>query len=82
VALSVLDEHVADMPGGPRSTQWQRAKRRRNGFANYRLARYADDFVIMVSGTKAHAEALLTEVAAVLSTVGLRLSPDKTLIDQ
>jgi RNA-directed DNA polymerase len=80
VALSVLDQHVADMPGGPRSTQWQRAKRRRNGLANYRLARYADDFVIMVSGTKAHAEALLTEVAAVLSTVGLRLSPDKTLI--
>jgi RNA-directed DNA polymerase len=80
VALSVLDEHVAGMPGGPRSTQGERAKRRRNGLANYRLARYADDFVIMVSGTEAHARALLPEVAVVLSTVGLRLSAEKTLV--
>jgi hypothetical protein len=42
VALSVLDEHFADKPGGPRSTQHERAKRRRHGLANYRLVRYAD----------------------------------------
>ncbi|MGW7064062.1 group II intron maturase-specific domain-containing protein [Streptomyces sp. NPDC054904] len=47
---------------------------------NYRLIRYADDFVILVSGTRAHAEALLPEVAEVLSSVGLRLSEEKTLI--
>jgi RNA-directed DNA polymerase len=33
-----------------------------------------------VSGTRAHTEALLLEVAGVLSTVGLRLSEEKTLI--
>ncbi|MFF4763197.1 reverse transcriptase domain-containing protein [Streptomyces sp. NPDC001292] len=48
--------------------------------ADYRLIRYADDFVILVSGTRAHAEALHPEVAEVLSTVGLRLSEEKTLI--
>jgi RNA-directed DNA polymerase len=47
---------------------------------NYRLFRYADDFVILVSGTRSQTEALLPEVASVLSTVGLRLSVDKTLI--
>jgi RNA-directed DNA polymerase len=33
-----------------------------------------------VSGTKAHAEVLRDEIAEVLSTMGLRLSPEKTLI--
>ena len=80
VALSVLDEHFAKAPGGPQSTTKQRWTRRQRGLPNYRLIRYADDFVILVSGTRAHAEALLPEVAAVVSTVGLRLSEDKTLI--
>ena len=80
VALSVLDEHFAEAPGGPRSTARQRWTRRRKGLPNYRLIRYADDFVIVVSGTREHAEALLPEVAAVLSVVGLRLSQEKTLI--
>ena len=31
-------------------------------------------------GTKAHAEALRDEIAGVLTTMGLRLSPEKTLI--
>lgn len=76
VALSTLDEHFA--------AKWtdrvERAKRRRHGLANYRLIRYADDFAIMVSGTKAHAEALLEEVAEVLSMLGLRLAMDKTRV--
>jgi RNA-directed DNA polymerase len=80
VSLSVLDEHIAGAAGGLRSTTKQREIRRRKGLPNYRILRYADDFVIMVSGTRAHAEALLSEVAEVLSTVGLRLSVDKTLI--
>jgi RNA-directed DNA polymerase len=45
VALSVLDEHFADKPGGPGCTDTQRARRRRRGEANYRLVRYADDCV-------------------------------------
>jgi RNA-directed DNA polymerase len=80
VALSVLDEHIAQGPGGPAATPYQRAKRRRQGLPNYRLVRYADDWCLTVSGTKEHAEALREEIAVVLSTMGLRLSPEKTLI--
>ena len=80
VALSVLDEHIAQAPGGPGASQYERAKRRRQGLPNYRLIRYADDWCLAVSATKQHAEALREEIAGVLSTMGLRLSPDKTLI--
>ena len=80
VALSVLDEYIAAGPGGPAASPWQRAKRRAHGLPNYRLARYADDWCLMVHGTRADAEALRDEIAGVLSTMGLRLSPEKTLI--
>jgi RNA-directed DNA polymerase len=80
VALSVLDDHIAQGPGGPKASPYERAKRRRQDLPNYRLARYADDWCLLVSGTKAHAEALRDEIAEVLSTIGLRLSPEKTLI--
>ena len=79
VALSVLDDHFA--------AAWQsfgnepaRKRRRRRGLATYRLVRYADDFVVMVKGTRQHAEALRDETAEVLATMGLRLSPEKTRI--
>ena len=42
--------------------------------------RYADDFVVMVTGDRYHVEALLDEVAAVLAPMGLRLSEEKTVI--
>jgi RNA-directed DNA polymerase len=45
-----------------------------------RLVRYADDFVVMVHGTRDDAEALWDEVAAVLAPMGLRLSAAKTRI--
>ncbi|MFE4255875.1 group II intron reverse transcriptase/maturase [Streptomyces sp. NPDC056910] len=80
VALSVLDEFIADGPGGPSLTNGRRAKRRAQGLPNYRISRYADDWCLMVSGTRAHAETLRDEIAAVLSTMGLRLSEEKTLI--
>ncbi|WP_406237404.1 group II intron reverse transcriptase/maturase [Nocardia sp. NBC_01009] len=80
VALSVLDEHFTRIEGGPQTSPKRRFTRRQKGLPNYRLIRYADDFVILVSGTRAHAEALLPEVSEVLSTVGLQLSPEKTLI--
>ena len=80
VALSVLDEFIAQGPGGPSSTAWQRAKRRKQGLPNYRLSRYADDWCLMVHGSSADAEALRDEIAEVLSTMGLCLSPEKTLI--
>ncbi|HEY5989383.1 MAG TPA: group II intron reverse transcriptase/maturase, partial [Streptosporangiaceae bacterium] len=80
VALSVLDEHIAQAPGGPAASPTHRATRRRHGLPNYRLVRYADDWCLTVSGTKADAEALRDQIAVVLSGMGLRLSPDKTLI--
>jgi len=80
VALSVLDEYIAHAPGGPAASSWQRTKRRSHGLPNYRLSRYADDWCLVVHGTRADAETLREEAAAVLSTMGLRLSPEKTLI--
>src|SRR5216684_2475041 len=80
VALSVLDEFIAQGPGGPGASQYERAKRRRQGLPNYRLCRYADDWCLAVSGTKADAGALKEEIAEVLAGMGLRLSPEKTLI--
>ncbi len=44
------------------------------------LVRYADDFVILVHGTQAHAETLRDQAAAVLAPMGLRLSAAKTRI--
>jgi RNA-directed DNA polymerase len=81
VALSVLDDCIAHGPGGPGASPYQRAKRRRHGLPNYRLCRYADDWCLVVSGTTAHAEALREEIMGVLSTMGLRLSPDKITLE-
>ena len=80
LALSVLDESVAQIPGGPGSTQSQRAVRRHRGQGNYRLVRYADDWLLMVSGTREHAQQMREHAAAVLAPMGLRLSAEKTKI--
>jgi RNA-directed DNA polymerase len=61
-------------------TNAQRRTRKARGLARYRLVRYADDFVVMVAGTRADAEALKGEPAAVLAPMGLRLSEAKTRI--
>ncbi len=80
VALSVLDEHFVQAWQAVSGTTYQRTKRRRGGLANYRIVRYADDFVVLVAGTQAHAHALREEVAAVLAPMGLRLSEAKTRV--
>ncbi|GAA2421381.1 hypothetical protein GCM10010404_94050 [Nonomuraea africana] len=61
-------------------TSYKREKRRKNGLANWRLIRFADDFVVMVIGERHDAEALREQVAAVLAPLGLRLSPEKTRV--
>ena len=78
IALSVLDEHF----GGQwdRWSPWRRAERQRKGQGTWRLIRYADDFLILVSGDRRHAEALREEAAAVLAPMGMRLSLAKTHI--
>jgi len=80
VALSVLDGHIAAGAGGPAASETERARRRRHGLPNYRLVRYADDWCLMVAGSKGDAQALKEEIAGVLTGMGLRLSPEKTLI--
>ncbi len=80
VALSVLDEHFAEVWQTTMATDNDRSRRRRRGEPMYRFIRYADDFVVMVSGTADHAHQLQDEVATVLSTIGLRLSPEKTSV--
>ena len=80
IALSVLDEHFAEAWRADSGSTYQRTKRRRAGLANYRIVRYADDFVVLVAGTQAHAEALREDVATVLAPMGLRLSEAKTKI--
>lgn len=79
IALSVLDDHFAAAWEGFGNAV-ARSRRKRHGLPNYRLVRYADDFVVLVSGTRAHAESLRTEVAEVLAPMGLRLSEEKTKI--
>src|SRR5438552_2945711 len=79
VALSILDDHFAEawMAMGDVSN---RAYRRRKGLANYRLVRYADDFVVLVAGSRTDAEGLRDDVARVLTPMGLRLSEEKTRV--
>ena len=80
IALSALDEYFDWQRRQYMGNDRQRAKRRRHGQGNWKIIRYADDFVLMVSGDRHHAEALREEVAAVLAPLGLRLSPEKTRV--
>jgi RNA-directed DNA polymerase len=80
IALEVLDEHFARLWQRQSATRVDRSRRRRHGQPTYRLVRYADDFVVLVSGSRNHAEAVQDQVAAVLAPIGLRLSPEKTAV--
>jgi RNA-directed DNA polymerase len=79
-ALSVLDDYFMQQWTTTMGSEVQRQARKRRGQANYRLVRYADDFVIVVTGEKEHAEALRDRVADVLAPMGLRLSAEKTRV--
>jgi RNA-directed DNA polymerase len=80
IALSALDDHFVRQWQQEMGTEWQRYKRRKKGLGTWKIIRFADDFVLMVSGDRHHAEALREEVAAVLAPLGLRLSPEKTRV--
>jgi RNA-directed DNA polymerase len=79
IALSVLDEHFMGQWASWGGT-YGRRRRRVNGLANYRLVRYADDFVVLVTGDQGHVDELRDEVAAVLLPMGLHLSEEKTRV--
>ena len=74
----MLDEHTVKWEA--LGTEWTRAKHRRAGGAVMKLVRYADDFVVLIHGQRADAEALWDEVTAVLAPIGLRLSVEKTRV--
>ncbi len=82
IALSVLDEHLHApwQPGGGMSTDMRRRRRGWKGLANWRLVRYADDFVVLVRGFREHVQALHEQIASVLAPLGLNLSKAKTRI--
>jgi len=81
VYLSVLDRHF--------ERAWQHQTRyigcttyyRRRGHATYRMVRYADDFVILMRGSREQAEALRNETALIIrDELKMELSAEKTLI--
>ncbi|MBW8798441.1 MAG: group II intron reverse transcriptase/maturase [Streptomyces sp.] len=79
IALSVLDEHL-HRGWEPGATDYRRGRRRAGGLPSWRLVRYADDFVVLVDGTRQDTETLRAEIAQVLAPMGLRLSPAKTQV--
>jgi len=80
IALSVLDRHFEktwQAYGAPARRRRLRAK----GHATSRCVRYADDFLILVAGTRAQAEAIKEQTAEFMAEqMRLTLSPEKTAI--
>lgn len=81
VYLSVLDRHF--------ERAWKHQTRyigcptyyRRRGYATYRLVRYADDFVILLRGSREQADAIRDEAARLLKDeLEMELSMEKTLV--
>jgi len=58
IYLSLLDRHFAEVWQEQMSPPWRRQHRRRKGLPNYRLVRFADDFVVLVHGTESDAHAI------------------------
>jgi RNA-directed DNA polymerase len=82
IALSVLGEHLQGpwQPGGTMSTEYRRARRRAQQLPTWRMVRYADDFVVLVHGTRHRVEALREEVVQVLAPMALQFSAAKTQV--
>ena len=82
IALSVLDEHVMGPwePGGDMSTGSKRSYRRTRGLPTWRIVRYADDFLVLVNGSREDTDQVREDVARVLAPMGLRLSAEKTQV--
>jgi RNA-directed DNA polymerase len=81
IYLSVLDRHFHKVWDTDMNPPWRRQQRRRKGLPNYRLLRYADDFIVLVHGERSDAEALRAEVGRLLAgKLKMALSADKTLV--
>jgi len=82
IALSALDEAIMApwAEGGEQATQQARRGRARKGMGNWRIVRYADDFVIMTNGSRDDAVTLKEQASGVLAGLGLQFSEAKTRI--
>ena len=81
IYFSVLDRHFNKVWETEMSPPWRRQWRRRKGLPNYRLIRYADDFVVLVHGKRSDAEAVREQIGQMLaSTLRMTLSESKTHI--
>lgn len=81
IYLSVLDRHFKAVEERDMSPPWRRQQRRRRGLPNYRLVRFADDFVVLVHGTRSDAHALRAETGELLAReLKMTLSEEKTHI--
>jgi len=79
IALSVLDRRFE--AAWVSRTQTQRWRDRAKGLPSYRMVRFADDFVVLVRGTKAQAHAIKKQTAEFMAEqMRLTLSPEKTAI--
>jgi len=81
IYLSTLDRHFAERWDTDMSPAWRRQLRRRRGLPNYRLVRYADDFIVLVHGDRSDAEVIRAEIGELLADrLRMTLSADKTHI--
>lgn len=81
IYLSVLDRHFAKIWDEQMSPHWRRQYRRRMGRPNYRMIRYADDFVVLVHGTRNEAEQIKQQITEIVARdLKMTLSDEKTLI--
>jgi len=81
IYLSVLDRYFTEIWERDMSPGWRRQQRRRRGLPNYRLIRFADDFVVLVHGNRSDAETIRRQVGEMLAErLKMTLSAEKTHI--
>ncbi|MDE8654757.1 group II intron reverse transcriptase/maturase [Novosphingobium sp. H3SJ31-1] len=85
IMLTAIDERYRRWTPGPHETVTSATQRRardyNSGKATFYIVRYADDFVVLVSGSREAAEAEKDALATFLrEELRLELSPEKTLI--
>lgn len=81
IYLSVLDRYFTEIWERDMSPSWRRQQRRRRGLPNYRLIRFADDFVVLVHGNRSDAETIRQQVGEMLAErLKMTLSAEKTHI--
>jgi RNA-directed DNA polymerase len=81
IYLSVLDRYFTEIWERDMSPGWRRQQRRRRGLPNYRLIRFADDFVVLVHGNRSDAETIRRQIGEMLAErLKMTLSAEKTHI--